>query len=858
METEASSNSEMDQVRTVLAPVTLTDAEGVNEVMYLPVPVPPNASVYYSEHTQPAIFDEIRVAKATILYDMLNNAQNSEAFDPSPFNASPAARQQPASRRTSMINPTYQNNIVSYQETLNTLFQAPFLDRPPAKRSKGSSTNDGRSEWMTRLYIQHPEIRELQERIDTVQRTAAFAVLYTPGRPAVKESVNDQALTRLIMQHLMATGCRASLEKYEKESGIGRPSTGADGGAADGTVGAAAAQPNQADAPATSQGSRLVDLVRAAMRIVEEVYHVTIQATPYTPLGGGEEFSADGRLRDLLGSLALKVEEDDAGPDICIWDEPSTPATLVLAPDRSIKAATLNKLVERLTIDKAPEGVDLGQYTKTFLMTFQSFTTPEKLLDKLLERFEVPVPASVSGDKEVSVWKTRVQQPIQLRVVNVLKTWIQTSFHHFNAKLINKVKGFVEYSLEPKSKEMAKMLSLTLEKKIQNKRNDAQIQHDMAAPDPVVDYHTIFSPSLMWTMIDGLEIARQLTLMEYDDYSAILPQELLDLAWSKAKLRYRAPNVLKMIHRSNSLSLWVVESIVAEPKLRLRAKIMEQFIKIAEHLFHLHNFNTCMAIYAGLNNSAVHRLQHTKSELPAPVLRSLEELERVLKAENNYRELRELLQNCAPPKIPFLGVYLTDLTFIEDGNKDFVTVRHVEYDEDSDEAVPDPALAIGAECAEPTVPLSERAETADSSPTPATTSQDGEATPADTPSDTPSDTCPRIRDEVEASRVPVQAGGDESGSVRAGGDGDMPDRKGRVVERELINFTKRELVAGVIKKIQLYQQSPYNLQAVRQVQLCLRKTLPRTTLANDEKRNNELYNLSIKVEPRNCQKSDLE
>lgn len=33
---------------------------------------------------------------------------------------------------------------------------------------------------------------------------------------------------------------------------------------------------------------------------------------------------------------------------------------------------------------------------------------------------------------------------------------------------------------------------------------------------------------------------------------------------------------------------------------------------------------------------------------------------------------REELRNCNPPVLPYLGVYLTDLTFIEDGNKNTV------------------------------------------------------------------------------------------------------------------------------------------------------------------------------------------
>jgi hypothetical protein len=38
----------------------------------------------------------------------------------------------------------------------------------------------------------------------------------------------------------------------------------------------------------------------------------------------------------------------------------------------------------------------------------------------------------------------------------------------------------------------------------------------------------------------------------------------------------------------------------------------------------------------------------------------------------NFEKYRTALKNVVPPCVPYLGVYLTDLTFLNDGNTDFI------------------------------------------------------------------------------------------------------------------------------------------------------------------------------------------
>ena len=44
----------------------------------------------------------------------------------------------------------------------------------------------------------------------------------------------------------------------------------------------------------------------------------------------------------------------------------------------------------------------------------------------------------------------------------------------------------------------------------------------------------------------------------------------------------------------------------------------------------------------------------------------------MVSSDDNFSNLRKTLSKCKPPCIPYIGTFLTDLTFIEQGHKDFV------------------------------------------------------------------------------------------------------------------------------------------------------------------------------------------
>lgn len=118
------------------------------------------------------------------------------------------------------------------------------------------------------------------------------------------------------------------------------------------------------------------------------------------------------------------------------------------------------------------------------------------------------------------------------------------------------------------------------------------------------------------------------------------------------------------------MSRWISTQVVSEMNLRRRAQVLEFFIRVGEELNELNNFHGVMEIISGLKSSPIFRLKKTWELVKKSRQQSLERIGSFLSRESSYKSYREALHDRNPPVIPYIGVYLSDLTFLEDGNKD--------------------------------------------------------------------------------------------------------------------------------------------------------------------------------------------
>ena len=77
-----------------------------------------------------------------------------------------------------------------------------------------------------------------------------------------------------------------------------------------------------------------------------------------------------------------------------------------------------------------------------------------------------------------------------------------------------------------------------------------------------------------------------------------------------------------------------------------------------------------MEIISALHSSSTARMKQSWALIPEGLIEKLEVLNTLMSPNDNFKNYREALKNMNATCIPYLGLWLADLTFIDDGNPD--------------------------------------------------------------------------------------------------------------------------------------------------------------------------------------------
>ncbi|KAH7313277.1 putative cell division control protein Cdc25 [Stachybotrys elegans] len=372
----------------------------------------------------------------------------------------------------------------------------------------------------------------------------------------------------------------------------------------------------------------------------------------------GEDPSPGSGLQptdDMPSFLQLDLQQDVS------WDSKTSPPT--------VKGGSLLALVEQLT---RHDKLD-SNFNNTFLLTYRSFTTARELFELLVKRFQIQPPEGLS-QQDYEIWQNRKQKLIRVRVVNILKNWFDSywmeDYNEESKQLIRDVYTFARDTVRSTDTPGSASLMAVLDQRLSGKDAGARrmIQtFNQNTPAPIMPRNM---RKLKFLDIDTVEFARQLTIIESRLYSKIKAAECLNKTWQKKVAEGEpdlAPNVKALILHSNQMTNWVAEMILAQMDARKRVVVIKHFVAVADKCRALNNFSTLTSIISALGTAPIARLKRTWDQVPQRTTSVLETMRRLMASTKNFGEYRETLHASNPPCIPFFGVYLTDLTFIEDG-----------------------------------------------------------------------------------------------------------------------------------------------------------------------------------------------
>ncbi|XP_055383983.1 putative uncharacterized protein DDB_G0282129 isoform X2 [Condylostylus longicornis] len=147
-------------------------------------------------------------------------------------------------------------------------------------------------------------------------------------------------------------------------------------------------------------------------------------------------------------------------------------------------------------------------------------------------------------------------------------------------------------------------------------------------------------------------------------------------------------NLETYVHWFNRLSYLVATEIVKYSKKKQRVRVVEYWIETARECFNIGNFNSLMAIIAGLNMSPISRLKKTWAKVQSAKFSVLEHQMDPSSNFNSYRStLKAAMWRSAGATnerekiiIPFFSLLVKDLYFLNEGCSNRLSNGHINFE----------------------------------------------------------------------------------------------------------------------------------------------------------------------------------
>ncbi|XP_076239986.1 uncharacterized protein LOC143182683 [Calliopsis andreniformis] len=405
------------------------------------------------------------------------------------------------------------------------------------------------------------------------------------------------------------------------------------------------------------------------------------RSLPQTPAGG-----VSGKGSGSAGAGSAMVNGSSADhQDIRDGAAINTEHALVYR-DGNLVSGSLEALVQHMvpTEEYYPDRA----YLFAFLLSARLFIKPHELLGEVCALYEHQQNLNGEGGKE------RLQRFVP-RLVQLLAEWTETFPYDFrdervmgHVRSITQKVAAVDTAARQEVSALLQNLLLRLTALERYEEGLARLATEAATEQLTQVDITELCPS-------ATVLAQQLTHVELERLSYIGPEEFVQ-AFAKEsphletsfKDMKKTRNLESYVQWFNRLSYFVATEVCKHAKKKQRVRVVEYWIETARECFNIGNFNSLMAIIAGLNMSPISRLKKTWSKVQ---LAKFSILEHQMDPSSNFSSYRSTLKAAMWRSagatderqrivVPFFSLLVKDLYFLNEGCSNKLPNGHINFE----------------------------------------------------------------------------------------------------------------------------------------------------------------------------------